>query len=96
MGKFRTAIDDGKPEDGKAVKPANQVTGKTDKQEAVKPESSKAVNTESQDEADKEVSLTIKVPLSHRVHWLIEAKKRRTSLTKLISKYLTDELGLPD
>ena len=61
----------------------------------------KAGNAESSNavipaEEDAAVSLTIKVPLSYRQHWQIEAKRRRTSVTRLVVEALTKELGLPE
>lgn len=63
---------------------------KTAKQNTVNKEIQNAVSTEDQ------VSLTIKVPRSHRQHWQVEAKKRGTSVTALIVDYFTEELGLPE
>lgn len=62
---------------------------------AVNPENSNAVNTAPESD-DPSVSLTIKVPLSYRQHWQIEAKKRSTSVTKLIVEALGEKLGLPE
>ena len=62
---------------------------------AVNAESSKSVKPALQQE-ERSVSLTIKVPLSYRQHWQIEAKRRGTSVTSIVVKALTKELGLPD
>lgn len=58
-------------------------------------ESGNAVNTEIEPQAPP-VSLTIKVPLSYRQHWQIEAKRRNTSVTSLIVEALQEKLGLPE
>lgn len=63
---------------------------KSAKQQSVKKELQNTVSMEEQ------VSLTIKVPKSHRQHWQIESKRRETSVTALIVEYLTEELGLPE
>ena len=71
-------------------------------QNAVNTETSKSVNTDNSNavvppaEDEPAVSLTIKVPLSYRQHWQIEAKKRRTSVTSLVVEALSKELGLPE
>ena len=58
-------------------------------------ESGNAVLTALPSEAES-VSLTIKVPLSYRRHWQIEAKRRNTSVTSLIVEALREKLGLPE
>ena len=106
MGKFKQAMNTAKQ--SKDVNTDLQNAGVTDLHEsgstesgnAVNTENSKAVKTELQDNGDpvlqeKLVSLTIKVPESLRQHWQIEAKRRRTSVTKLITEYLSQELGKP-
>ena len=45
---------------------------------------------------DKQVSLTIKVPLSHRNHWQAEAKRSGTNITAVITAYLESKYGLPE
>lgn len=42
------------------------------------------------------VSLTIKVPESWRIHWQIEAKKRRITVRQAVIDALTEKFGLPD
>ena len=44
---------------------------------------------------DHFVNLTIKVQRQQRLHWLIEAKKQRTSLTAAIIEALNARFGLP-
>ena len=61
-------------------------------QQAVNTESGKAVKPAPAEEPI--VSLTVKAPLSYRQHWQIEAKKCRTSVTRLLVEALTKELGL--
>lgn len=63
-----------------------------------KNESSIAKNTLSEDNAALEVefvNLTIKVQREQRLHWLIEAKKRKTSLTAAIIEALNARFGSP-
>jgi hypothetical protein len=53
-------------------------------------------------EADQEAgveemaNLSIKVSRRQRIHWLIEAKRQRTSLTAAIIKALTARFGEPE
>lgn len=63
--------------------------------DTVNTESSNAVIPDVQQPEEPSVSLTIKVPLSYRQHWQVEAKRRGTSVTSLIVEALTQELGLP-
>ncbi|MBW4698466.1 MAG: hypothetical protein KME03_11355 [Aphanocapsa lilacina HA4352-LM1] len=64
-------------------------------QNAVKPESQKASKPEEADsvEGNPYVSLSIKVRLSQRSHWVAEAKRRRTSITADIIEALTKKYG---
>lgn len=48
------------------------------------------------DQPERVTSLTVKVPDSLRIHWLIESKRRGTSLSAIIVKYLSEELGTPN
>lgn len=66
-------------------------------------EEQKNVNTDNRNAVNTEllldlnpVSLTIKVPLAYRQHWQIEAKRRNTSVTSLITEALREKLGLPE
>ena len=55
-------------------------------------------NTLSEDNAASEVefvNLTIKVQRQQRLHWLIEAKKQKTSLTAAIVEALNTRFGSP-
>ena len=80
----------------------NQNAVNTENGKNVNTELSKSVGTDSGNtvivptEDEPAVSLTIKVPLSYRQHWQIEAKKRRTSVTSLVVEALSKELGLPE
>lgn len=48
------------------------------------------------DANDTLVNLTIKVPLTYRRHWQIEAKRLDRSVTSLIMDALQEKLGLPN
>lgn len=76
---------------GKAIE--TDIATIEDKQ-ATNTESGNAVNMELQPN-EKMVSLTIKVPASHRQHWQIEAKKQNTNVTRKIIEALTNDFGLP-
>ena len=61
------------------------------KKKETKPQPSKPA-----DQPERVTSLTVKVPDSLRIHWLIESKRRNTSLSAIIVKYLSEELGTPE
>ncbi|RYX81109.1 hypothetical protein EON83_25550 [bacterium] len=71
---------------------------------AVNTASSKAVrNTPLEKSADDDevesietAALTVRVPRSHRIHWLISAKKEGTSLTAAITEALNARFGEPN
>ncbi|MEL6776517.1 MAG: hypothetical protein AAFO06_04610 [Cyanobacteria bacterium J06597_16] len=44
---------------------------------------------------EKIVSLTIKVPLSHRNHWQAESKRSGSTITADITEFLKSKYGLP-
>ena len=55
-------------------------------------------NASAEDDAASEVefvNLTIKVQREQRLHWLIEAKKQKTSLTAAIVEALNARFGSP-
>lgn len=62
----------------------------------MKKKETKAKPIKSPDQPERVTSLTVKVPDSLRVHWLIEAKRRGTSLSAIIVKHLSEELGTPE
>ena len=41
-------------------------------------------------------SLTVKIPDSLRVHWLVKAKQDGTNLSAVIVEYLTKKYGKPE
>jgi hypothetical protein len=56
---------------------------------ASQPESSKAVNTATGKAApDREVSMTVKVPMSLRRHWVSSAKAEGTSISAEVIAFL--------
>ena len=57
-------------------------------------EQDKAVKLE--DCKDVEVSLTIKVALKLRRHWVSQAKAEGTSITKEVKDFLRERFGEPD
>ncbi len=79
-GKYRDLL--------KKAKQANQksVDDNTEIQETVKPE----IQVE-----EKEVSLTIKVPISWRQHWVAECKREGKTLKEVVTKMLTEKYGKP-
>lgn len=70
----------------------------TDEQQSVKPEIQLAVNTASETEItakEKEVSLTIKVPISWRQHWVAECKRSGKTLKEVVTEMLAEKYGKP-
>ena len=60
-------------------------------------EQDKAVKVENcKDVEEKEVSLTIKVALKLRRHWVSQAKAEGTSITKEVKNFLRGRFGEPD
>ena len=80
----------------KKAKQANQesVDGNTEVQQSVKPEIQQTVKESIQVE-EKEVSLTIKVPISWRQHWVAECKREGKTLKEVVTEMLTEKYGKP-
>ena len=76
------------PESNKAVKPASS--------EAVNTASGKTVKPADAETPAELANLTVRVPKSHRVHWLICAKKEGTSLTAAVTEAMIARYGKPD
>ncbi|MDJ0633705.1 MAG: hypothetical protein QNJ34_11010 [Xenococcaceae cyanobacterium MO_188.B29] len=70
------------------------VDSKTEIQQDVKPEIQQAVKESIQPE-EKEVSLTIKVPISWRQHWVAECKREGKTLKEVVTEMLTEKYGKP-
>ena len=66
---------------------------------AVKPETQEDVNTEDTTEieivSEKQVSLTIKVPISWRQHWVAECKREGKTLKEVVTEMLSEKYGKP-
>ncbi len=80
----------------KKAKQANQesVDDNRSIQESVKPEIQQDVKKEIIVE-EKEVSLTIKVPISWRQHWVAECKREGKTLKEVVTEMLTEKYGKP-
>lgn len=63
-------------------------------QQTVKPEKQQAVKESIQVE-EKSVSLTIKVPISWRQHWVAECKREGKTLKEVVTEMLTEKYGKP-
>ncbi len=59
----------------------------------------KTVNTENTGDTEtvkeKEVSLTIKVPISWRQHWVAECKREGKTLKEVVTEMLAEKYGKP-
>lgn len=90
MGKYTNAINAAKnsdsPEIQKTSEPEKHLSGKPASQTTSKPESQL-------NEIEEMVNLSIKVPKKLRQQWVAQAKLRGTSLTALITDFLSKELG---
>ena len=67
--------------------------------QVVKPALQLDVNTEDAAQTEiveeKEVSLTIKVPISWRQHWVAECKREGKTLKKVVTEMLAEKYGKP-
>lgn len=79
-GKYRDLIK-------KAREPENQESVKPDNQISSQPEAR---------EAEQEVNLCVKVPISLRRHWSAEAKRTGVTMTTVIVEALKAKFGEPD
>ena len=52
-------------------------------------------SSESKIVSEKEVSLTIKVPISWRQHWVAECKREGKTLKEVVTEMLREQYGLP-
>lgn len=73
-----------------AVKPQGRRDGKTARRRDVKRESVRWADT------GDLITIGAKVPSDVAQHWIVEAKRQRTSLTYIITRALLDALGAPD
>ncbi|MDJ0596944.1 MAG: hypothetical protein QNJ72_44465 [Pleurocapsa sp. MO_226.B13] len=87
---------------GNLLKKARQSNSESEsKNEAVSVNTAKqeSVNTENKSEAEtikeKEVSLTIKVPISWRQHWVAECKRSGKTLKEVVTEMLAEKYGKP-
>jgi hypothetical protein len=85
-------------ESQKTVKPENEIETKAEIQDAREQELQITGKPENQNSVlpDREVNLSIKVSEKRRMHWLIEAKKQRSSLTREITEFLSQKFGEPE
>lgn len=65
----------------------NQIDAKPDNQIASQPDVQ---------EEEKRVNLCVKVPISWRKHWSIQAKIEEVTMTEIMVQALTERFGLPD
>jgi organic radical activating enzyme len=98
-GKYGDLLKKARKKDTEAENNNESTSSNTAKQEAVKLVLQPAVNTESTSEIEivkeKEVSLTIKVPISWRQHWVAECKREGKTLKEIVTEMLTDKYGKP-
>ena len=98
-GKYGDLLKKARGENSEADHKNESTFLSTAKQQTAKPETQLAVNTDNADETEivfeKEVSLTIKVPISWRQHWVAECKRSGKTLKEVVTEMLTEKYGLP-
>ncbi len=100
-GKYGDLLKKARQNDGETEnKQKNEsAPSNTAKQQAVKQVLQEAVNTDNADEIEltkeKEVSLTIKVPISWRQHWVAECKREGKTLKEVVTEMLAEKYGKP-
>jgi len=98
-GKYGNLLKKARGENGEAENNNESVSLNTANQKAVKPALQLDVNTENTNQTEiakeKEVSLTIKVPISWRQHWVAECKREGKTLKEVVTEMLTEKYGKP-
>lgn len=96
-GKYGDLLKKARGENNEADLDNQSTVLTTAKQKAVNPDKQLDVNTENIIEAEKveekEVSLTIKVPISWRQHWVAECKREGKTLKEVVTEMLTEKYG---
>ena len=98
-GKYGNLLKKARGENSEADNQNESKFFSTAKQQTAKPETQQAVNTDNADEIEmveeKEVSLTIKVPISWRQHWVAECKRSGKTLKEVVTDMLAEKYGKP-
>lgn len=98
-GKYGDLLKKARGQNGEADNQNESTFLSTAKQQTAKPEIQQAVNTDNALEIEmveeKEVSLTIKVPISWRQHWVAECKRSGKTLKEVVTEMLTEKYGKP-
>lgn len=98
-GKYGNLLKKARQSNSELESKNESVSSNTAKQQTVKPAIQFAVNTENKSEAEtikeKEVSLTIKVPISWRQHWVAECKREGQTLKEVVTEMLAEKYGKP-
>jgi len=96
-GKYGNLLKKARGENGETENNNESASLNTAKQKVVKPALQLDVNTKNTTESqkEKEVSLTIKVPISWRQHWVAECKREGKTLKEVVTEMLTEKYGKP-
>lgn len=99
-GKYGNLLKKARGKEGSEAESNNEsASSNTAKQKVVKPALQLDVNTENTTEIEiakeKEVSLTIKVPISWRQHWVAECKREGKTLKEVVTEMLAEKYGKP-
>ena len=98
-GKYGNLLKKARENENRTEKNNESESSNTAKHKVVKPALQLDVNTEDATETEiveeKEVSLTIKVPISWRQHWVAECKREGKTLKKVVTEMLAEKYGKP-
>ena len=98
-GKYGNLLKKARQSNSESESNNEAASSNTVKQQTGKPAKQESVNTENSSEAEtikeKEVSLTIKVPISWRQHWVAECKREGKTLKEVVTEMLAEKYGKP-
>ena len=98
-GKYGNLLKKARQSNSEAENKNESASSNTAKQQAGFAAKEKTVNIENTSEIEtvkeKEVSLTIKVPISWRQHWVAECKREGKTLKEVVTEMLAEKYGKP-
>ena len=98
-GKYGDLLKKARQKESEVDSKNDAINSNTAKEQDVNTALQQAVNTEKSSESEtvseKEVSLTIKVPISWRQHWVAECKREGKTLKEVVTEMLREQYGLP-
>ena len=98
-GKYGDLLKKARQKESEVDSKNDAINSNTAKEQDVNTALQQAVNTEKSSESEtvseKEVSLTIKVPISWRQHLVAECKREGKTLKEVVTEMLREQYGLP-